>query len=300
VRRWLTLCVSLGILSLNARVCQADEFTEKVLHKFRSQAPQLRAIAKSDDELQVTGRAGPLTVYLFSIRRACASNKNPCDAEVSSFVQGVVSVAASDQLASAFILEKFYPVLRKAGFAKQAVATVELSGHLANQAPMLAEQVKPLVVLPFVEGIEVVFFGVDGQHRYVKLDEMAAAGLTDKALLDLASRNVVRLPQMKYASIPDMPGLFVFPEADFLASARVFDPAFWKKLEAVAGGPVAIAVPTLTLILFTRADQPEQVAKLQTLAREALRNSVGEVYHFPLSAAVIARDGNSLKLLTAQ
>ncbi|MBS0449126.1 MAG: DUF1444 family protein [Proteobacteria bacterium] len=229
LRKWLRLGISLCVLGLSVGVSHADELTERVLQTFRGQASELRATAKSDDELQVTGRRGPLTVYLFNVRTACASNKDRCDDEVSSFVQRVVSVASADQSAGAFVVEKVYAVLRNAGFAKRAADTFK-------------EPNKQLVVLPFVESIELLFV-VDGDKavRYVNRDDIASAGLTEKALLDLASRNAARLPQVKYEPIKGMPGLYFMPANDGLGTSRAFDFALWEKLEAVAGGPVAMA-----------------------------------------------------------
>ena len=162
---WLRPGMALMVSLLGAGVCHADDFTEKVLQTFRSQASELRVSAKADDELQVTGRKGPLTVYLFNVRTACVSNKERCDDEVSSFVQRIASVASADQSAGAFVAEKIYAVLRNAGFAKRAAETVN-------------EPNKQLVVLPFVESIEVLFV-VDGEKavRYVNRDDMGAAGL---------------------------------------------------------------------------------------------------------------------------
>lgn len=283
VHQWLRLGISLGVLALSAGMCHADGLTEKVLQTFRSQASGLRATAKSDDELQVTGWRGPLTVYLFNVRTVCTSNKDRCDDEVLSFVQRVVSVASADQSADAFVVEKVYAVLRNAGFAKRAAETFK-------------EPNKQLIVLPFVESIELLFV-VDGDKavRYVNRDDIAGAGLTEVALLDLASRNATRLPQVKYEPTKGMPGVYFMPANDGLGTSRAFDFALWEKLEAVAGGPVAIAVPTRDWVLFTRADQPELVAKLRTLAGRIAR---GEPY--PVSDAVLVRDGNSWKPLQAQ
>lgn len=280
---WLRPGMSLMALMLSAGVCHADDLTEKVLQTFRKQASELRVTAKTDDELQVTGRKGPLTVYLFNVRTACASNKDRCDDEVLTFVRHIASVASADQSADAFVGEKLYAVLRNAGFGKRAAETVK-------------EPNKQLVVLPFVDSIEVLFV-VDGEKavRFVNRDDMVGAGLTEKTLLELASRNAARLPQLKYEPIEGMSGLYVMLANDGLGTSRAFDPALWEKLEAKAGGPVAMAVPTRDWVLFTRADQPELVAKLRTLAGRIAR---GEPY--PVSGAVMARDGNGWKALQAQ
>jgi uncharacterized protein YtpQ (UPF0354 family) len=271
--------IALIALALSAGACFADDLTEKVLQTFRSKATQLRVSAKTDDELQVTGQKGPLTVYLFNVRTACMSNKDRCDDEVSSFVERVASIASEDKSAGAFTAEKIYAVLRNIGFAKRAAETFK-------------ETSKQLVVLPFVESIEVLFV-VDGEKavRYVNRDDMDTAGLTEKALLDLASRNSARLPQLKYEPIKGTPGLYFMPANDGLGTSRAFDAALWEKLEAAAGGPVAMAVPTRDWVLFTRADQPESVAKLRTLAG---RIAKGEPY--PVSDAVMIREKGSWKV----
>lgn len=247
VYKLLALGISLGILSLTAGGCQADALANKVLQTFHSQAPELRATTKSDDELQVTSQRGPLTVYLFNARMGCASNKNHCDDEVSSFVQRVVSfvqsvkpIGASDLSVRPVGMEKVYPVLVKAGFAKAASKTEILSVYPENGAAEIVEEIQPLVVLPFVDSIELVFLvGDGGRIRYVSRDQMVAAGLTEKALLDLTSRNPVRLPPVKYGLFGSIPGLYSFPpdfsEEAILATSRVFDSALWDKLEAAAG-----------------------------------------------------------------
>jgi uncharacterized protein YtpQ (UPF0354 family) len=279
----LRLGISLGALTLGPGVCHADDFTEKVLQTFRTLTPEVRAIARSDDELQVTGPKGPLTAYLFNVRKACASDKDHCADEISSFVQRLASVASADPSAGAFVVEKVYAVLRNAGFAKRATEAFK-------------EPNKQLIVLPFVEGIEVLFV-VDSEKavRYVNRDDLVGAGLTEKALLELASRNAAHLPQVKYEPIKGIPGLYFMPAHDGLGTARAFDSALWEKLEAAAGGPVAMAVPTRDWVLFTRADQPEAVATLRTLAG---RIAHGEPY--PVSGAVLARDGNGWKTLQAK
>jgi uncharacterized protein YtpQ (UPF0354 family) len=278
--------IALVVLLLNAGICHADDLTEKVLQAFRAQVSELRVTAKTDDELQVTGRKGAHTVYLFNLRTACASRKAGCDEAVSSFVQQVASIASAEQSASAFVAGKVYAVLRDAGFG----------GRSAEMIKAGKEPNKQLVVLPFIESIEVLFV-VDGEKavRYVSRDDMIGAGLTEKGLLDLATRNAARLPELKYQLVKGMDGLYFMPANDGLGTSRAFDLALWKKLEAAIGGPIAMSVPTRDWIIFTRAAQPENVAKMHALAGRIVR---GEPY--PISDAVLISDGNGWKTLQPQ
>jgi uncharacterized protein YtpQ (UPF0354 family) len=265
-------------------VCRADELTDNVLQAFESQASAVRATAKSDDELQVSGRKAPLTVYLYNVRAACASNKERCDDEIASFVRRVSAVASADEAGGAFSAEKVYPVLRSAGFGKRA-------------AEAFKEPNKQLIVLPFVDSSIEVLFAIDGEQavRFVNREDVLGAGLTEVALLELASRNAARLPALKYEPLKGMDGVFFMPSNDGLGTARAFDAALWDKVSTSAGGPVALAVPTRDWILFTRADQAENVANLRLLAGRIAR---GEPY--PVSAAVIARVDGQWKALPAR
>ena len=280
---WLRPGMTLLVLLLSAGVCHADGLREKVLQAFQSQASELRVIAKTEDELQVTGRNGPLVVYLFNLRAACVSSKGSCEGEVSSFVRRIALLASSGQPADVFVAEKIYAVLRNADFAKHAAETVK-------------EPNKQLVALPFVESIEVLFV-VDGKNevRFVNRGDLVAAGLTERALLDLASHNASRLPQLKYEPINDAPGLYVMRANDGLGTSRAFDVALWEKLEAMAGVSVAMAVPTRDWVIFSRADKPGLVAKLRDLAGRIAR---GEPY--AVSDAVMVRDGKGWKALQHQ
>jgi uncharacterized protein YtpQ (UPF0354 family) len=279
-RQWFCFGLPLSALAFGAGACRADELTDKALQAFRTQASELRVTAKSDDELEVTGRGGPLTIYLHNVRIACAANRDRCDDEVSSFVGRAAAIASDGPSAGAFVAERVHAVLRNAAFAKRATGAFK-------------EPDKQLVVLPFVEGIEVLFV-IDGEKavRFVNLGDLAGAGLTDKALLALAASNAARLAPLKHEPVKGVPGLYFMPANDGLGSSRIFDAALWDKLEATVGGAVAVSVPTRDWVLFTRSDQAEQVAKLRVLAGRITR---GESY--AVSDAVMVRDGKGWKLL---
>lgn len=280
---WLRLAVILMGLLLNSGACLADDLKERVLKAFQDQASQLPVIAKTEDELQVTGRNGALTVYLFNIRMACVSNKDRCDEEIASFVRRITSLASADQTADAFVAEKIYAVLRNVDFAKRAAETIK-------------EPNKQLVALPFIEGVEVLFV-VDGENavRFVNRSDLVATGLTERALFDLATRNVLRLPPLTYEPINEVPGLYSMLANDGLGTSRVFDVALWERLETMAGGSVAMAVPTRDWVFFCRADRPELVAKLRDLVARVVS---GEPY--AISDAVMVRGGKGWKVFQHQ
>ena len=54
--------------------------------------------------------------------------------------------------------------------------------------------------------------------------------------------------------------------SDGYGTSRLFDSQFWVALEAQAGGPVAVALPTRTWLLAARLDDPETIARLRTVA----------------------------------
>lgn len=273
---------AVAVLSLGAGVCQADGLTDKVLRALRSEAPEIGVTVVTDNELKIASKSAS-TVYLFNVRKSCESRADRCDEEVANFVRGVVSVASVDSAQRAFVGEKVFPVLRRSGFGTRATERIK-------------EPDKQLVVMPFAESIETLFV-VDSEKtvRFINLDDMAKAGLTVATLADLASRNAARLPVLKAEPIKGMEGVHFMPANDGLGSSRVFDPALWIKLEALAGGPVALAVPTGDWIFFTRADQPDQVAKLRGLVARVVR---GEPYS--VSDAVLVRDRGGWKALRTQ
>lgn len=282
-RRWVRPVVALGTFLVGAGACRADDLTEKVLTAFRSQASELRVFAKTDDQLQVDGPKGPFLVYLYNVRKTCTSSKEQCEAEVLSFVQGVVSVASSDHLAGAFVAERTYPVLRPAGFGKRATETSKAEGN-------------DLIVFPFVDGIELLFV-VDGDKtsRFINRRDLTLTGLDEKALGDLAMHNAARLSAPKYEPVKAVPGMYFMQAADGLGTSRAFAPAMWDRLETEAGGPVAMAVPTRDWIVFCRADQPELVARMREVVGRIAR---GEAY--AVAAVVLTREGTSWKALPAQ
>jgi uncharacterized protein YtpQ (UPF0354 family) len=269
--------LGLVVFLLTAGTCRADAITEKVLQAVRVQAPELHVTAKPDDELEITGGKSPLTLYLSNIRTACAARPEHCDEEVASFVRRATSVNSTE---STFVPEKVYAVLRSAGFGKRT-------------SEAFTDADKRLVALPFIDAIEVLFV-IDGDKamRYVGYGEMVGVGLTESALLELASRNAARLPQLRYEALKGVPGVYFMPANDGLGTSRAFDSALWDKVEATAGGPVAVAMPTRDWVLFARADQPEPLGQLRKLAARIVR---GEAY--PVSDAMMVRDGKGWKAL---
>jgi hypothetical protein len=53
----------------------------------------------------------------------------------------------------------------------------------------------------------------------------------------------------------DVARMFVF-RTDGYGTSRLFDSKFWDTLETQAGGPVAVALPTLDWLLAARPDDP--------------------------------------------
>jgi uncharacterized protein YtpQ (UPF0354 family) len=248
--------LGLIVFLLTAGTCRADALIDKVLQAVRAQAPELHVTAKPDDELVITGGKSPLTLYLSNIRTACAARPEHCDEEVASFVRRATSVNSTE---STFVPEKVYPVLRSAGFGKRT-------------SEAFTDADKRLVALPFIDAIEVLFV-IDGDKamRYVGYGEMVGGGLTESVLLELASRNAARLPQLRYEALKGVPGVYFMPANDGLGTSRAFDSALWDKVEATAGGPVAVAMPTRDWVLFARADQPEPLGQLRKVAGRNVR-----------------------------
>lgn len=273
------LLVAMAIFFTGA--CAADALTDKVVATFRALDPDLKVSAKSDDELELTGRGDPLNAYLDNLRKACDTHPETCDDEVKSYTEHMRAVASEDRSADGtFASEKVFAVLRSAGYAQ-------------HSAEMIQDADKKLVELPFVDGTELLFV-VDGETamRYVNRSDLSKAGLDEQGLLALAQRNVTRLPEPPFEELKGMPGVFAMLAHDGLGTSRTFDASLMKKLEAAAGGPIAISTPTRDWLLFTRADKPEQVTALKTLAQRIVR---GESY--AVSPAVFVKAPNGWKAL---
>lgn len=270
-------------LGLGAGVCHADGLTDKVVRALRVAGPEIGVTVVTDNELKIASKGQASTVYLFNVRKSCESRTDRCDEEVMSFARGIASVASADPAQRAFVGEKVFPVLRRSGFGTRATERFK-------------EPDKQLVVMPFAEGIETLFV-LDSEKsvRFINVGAMTEAGLTRATLVELAARNAARLPPLKAEPVNGMDGVHFMPADDRLGSSRVFDPALWARLEATAGGPVAMAVPTGDWILFTRADRPDQVEKLRGLALRIVRGEPRSV-----SDAVLVRDRSGWKALRAQ
>lgn len=263
------------ILLALAGACRADGLTDRAIQAFHALDPTLVVTVKGDDELSIARKKGePAVVYLDNLRKTCATRPDECDAATTLYAQRMAASFLGDTPSAKFSTDKVYPVLRRAGYAAQAMHIVK-------------DPAKGLVMLPLGPDIEQLFI-IDSENaiRYVSLDEPRQAGLTTDALLAAGSANAARLATIKPTPLQGRDGLFALIFGDSLGSARMFDAALWDRIEADAGGPVAVAVPTRDWILFTRLDAPGHVAALHELAG---RIAKGEAYG--VSGAVLRRDG---------
>ena len=264
--------------------CHADALTDGAIRAFKAAEPTLEITAKDANELQLKradGKGG--TVYLDNLRKTCGADPAGCDAASAAFAKRLLESFSHEMSATKFTLDKLYPALRKAGYAAQA-------------ARMVKEPGKGLVMQPFGPDVELLFV-IDSPNSlgYVTLDEQKKAGLADDALLAAASGNAAHLPALKPIPVPRRDGLFALMFTDSLGNARMFDAALWTRIEAEAGGPVAVAAPTRDWILYTRLDDTAHVDALRVLARNiASREAYG------VSGELFRRDGAGWKTLDAR
>jgi len=86
----------------------------------------------------------------------------------------------------------------------------------------------------------------------------------------------------------EMPGLWAGIAHDGYGTSRLFDPKLWEALEAQAGGPVAVALPTRDWLLAARLDDAQAIARLRTIAARIVAGEPTAV-----TAALVRRDGES-------
>ena len=268
-----------GLIAL-AGACRADDLTDSAVGAFKAVDPTLQVTVKDADELQIkrTGGEGG-AVYLDNLRRTCRADPAGCAEATVAFAKRVAVTFGQDIPASRFSLDALYPTLRHAGYA-------------AQMGKMTKDPAKGLVMRTFSPDIELLFI-IDSPNsiRYVTLDEARKAGLADDALLAAAAGNASRLPPLKAIPVPHRDGLFALMFTDSLGSARVFDAALWDRIEADAGGPVAVAVPTRDWILYTRLDDAAHVQDLRVLA-----SSIAAREAYGVSGDVFRRDGAGWKI----
>jgi uncharacterized protein YtpQ (UPF0354 family) len=232
----------------------ADSLTDRLAAAFNQEGLQLNATIKSDDEIHLTTPNGPLTVFLDRLRRECRQRPEDCDSLVRNFVKATKSTFVQPD-ALAFNAENVYPVVRPA-------STVSAMGEAAGKDPA-----RLFISRPYISGA-VLLYVVDLPLaiRFVNASDLERAGLTVEALDKLAIAHVARLRPLRIAQIPQAPGLWSAIATDGYGTSRLFDPGFWNSLEARAGGPVAVALPTRDWLLAARLDDAQAIAGLRTLA----------------------------------
>jgi len=253
----------------------ADSLTNRVTAAFNQEDPKLQAIVKSDDEIHLTTPMGPITVFLDRVRGECERRPEGCEAAIKQLVNSTtVTVASSDS--TKFDPENVYPVVRPA------------SGLRAMQTTV-ADIVRLFVSRPYISGA-VVLYAIDTPRalRFANTSDLEHSGLTVDALDHIARSHVSRLAPIRFKQTHDMPGLWAGIASDGYGTSRLFDPKFWDTLEAQAGGPVAMALPTRDWLLAARLDDPEAIARLRTVAARIVAGEPTAV-----TSALVRRDGQS-------
>jgi uncharacterized protein YtpQ (UPF0354 family) len=275
--RVLLVCLTSVPLLAWAPSVLADGFTEKVATAFRKNAPDLKLAIREDNELQVEGSTGPLTLYLDNIRASCASDPQNCDTELESFVERAAFIARSDKEGRAFVPEKVFVVLRSAGFGKRA------------GEQFASDEKKQPVVRPFVTGIELLYvIDTPKAFRFVNRADLDVAGLSVERLHEIATRNVRALRPPEYGPAPNAPDILFMPADDGLGTSRVLDSALWDRIEKAVGGAVVVCAPTRDWILFVRRENRDAIERLRDLAKRIVR---GEAY--PVSPVLFYRQNGS-------
>jgi uncharacterized protein YtpQ (UPF0354 family) len=242
--------LSIVLLMAHGNASFADSLTDRVALAFNHEDSKLNATIKADNEIHLTTPNGPLTVYLDRMRQECSQRPVDCNSIVRSFVESTTSTFAQpDTLA--FNAENVYPVVRPAN-------TVNALGSAVA---------KLFVSRPYISGAVLLYvIDLPKAIRFVTPNDLESAGLTVDALDKLAVAHVARLRPIRIAPVPRSPGLWSAIANDSYGTSRLFDPTFWDALEARAGGPVAVALPTRDWLLAARLDDAQAIAGLRTLA----------------------------------
>jgi uncharacterized protein YtpQ (UPF0354 family) len=268
-------------LALHCVCASADSLTDRVAAAFNHESPKLHATVKSDDEIQLTTSIGQLRVFLDRVRGECQKRPEDCDATIKNLV---TSTAATVDLpdATKFNPDNVYPVVRPENSLR------------AMQATIGDDVTRAFVARPYISGA-VLLYAIDTPKaiRFVNARDLEQAGLTVEALDRIALAHVSRLSPVKFQKMDEAPGLWVGISNDGYGTSRLFDPKFWDRLEALAGGPVAVALPTRDWLLAARLDNPEAISRLRTIAARIVAGEPTAV-----TFALVRRDGPSWSEVT--
>jgi len=264
------------VTALQAVPAHADSLTERVAAAFSHEDPKLQPTIKSDDEIHLTTRMGPVTVFLDRVRAECQRRPENCDVSIKGLVSSTATIAASSDAAE-FNAENIYPVVRPVGTLQAMQATV--SGDVK----------RVFISRPYISGA-VLLYAIDSPRalRFVNSSDLEHSGLTLDALDKIAVSHVPRLGPLKFEQMREMPGLWAGIAHDGYGTSRLFDPKLWEALEAQAGGPVAVALPTRDWLLAARLDDAQAIARLRTIAARIVAGETTAV-----TAALVRRDGES-------
>lgn len=274
IRHLLYIC--LLAVALNTAPVFADSLTDRVAAAFNQEDSKLQATIKSDNEIHLTTPIGPITVFLDRVRGECQKRPDGCDAAIKQLISATTATTASSDTMK-FVPENIYPVVRPVG-ALQAM-----------QATTGTDVAKMFVSRPYISGA-VLLYAIDTPRavRFVNASDLEHAGLTIDTLDKLALSHVSRLPPLRFEQMGGARGLWAGIASDGYGTSRLFDPKFWNVLEAQAGGPVAVALPTRDWLLAARLDDPQAIAELR---RVAARIVAGEPT--AVTSALVRRDGQS-------
>jgi uncharacterized protein YtpQ (UPF0354 family) len=267
------LCAA--VLVLQGVTAHADALTDRVVAAFKQENPKLDPTIKAESEILLTAPIGTLTVYLDRIRAECTKRPEDCDSFIKGFVHSTATTAVGPDYMK-FDVENVYPVVRPEGLLR------EMRSKVGNDASHL------LVSKPYVSGA-VLLYAIDTPKavRFVSAADLDAAGLTVGALDKLALAHVSRLPPLKVEPTSKERQLWAALATDGYGTSRLFDSKFWDALEARAGGPVAVALPTRDWLLAARLDDQQAIAQLRTVASRIVAGEPTAV-----TAALVRRDGN--------
>jgi uncharacterized protein YtpQ (UPF0354 family) len=273
--------ILLVVLALHCVCASADSLTDRVAAAFGHENPKLQATIKSDDEIQLTTPIGPLRLFLDRVRGECQKRPENCDATIKNLV---ASTAATVDLPDAmkFNPDNVYPVVRPE------------NGLRAMQATIGDDTNRVFVSRPYISGA-VLLYAIDTPKavRFVNASDLEHAGLTVEALDRIALAHVSRLSPVKFQKMDEAPGLWVGTSNDGYGTSRLFDPKFWATLEALAGGPVAVALPTRDWLLAARLDNPAAISRLRTIAARIVAGEPTGV-----TSALVRSDGRNWSEVT--
>jgi hypothetical protein len=172
--------------------------------------------------------------------------------------------------------------------ADVAVAFAELAGSQGRSGPAAEIRCRPLA-----EGLLLCFrYLEDGRLRYVTRADAVAWHADDGALLDAATARATTLDDARYerTAIADTEGgvYWVSKKGDGLDGAAFLDP---RRLDRVAGGPVVVAVPTSTTLLFWRPGNDE----VDRIMAVGVRRMADAADH-PISDRIYRWDGTAWRV----